>query len=202
MTLGIPGSPGVPQEIAALTVSLPYNDLNPVQQLFNENGRQIAALIVEPVAATWVVPPRPGFLEGLRKITSQSGSLSNFDEVITGFRVALGGAQELFKIRPDLTCLGKIIGGGCPWGRTVDGRKSCPGSPRSARCTRPEPSRKSPSHGRRPDDLESFVGKRGLPTTGRKVGLFLRETGSYRPKSGAPFPGNPRRFYGQLLFHP
>ena len=95
-TLGIPGSPGVPQEIAALTVSLPYNDLNSVQQLFNEKGRQIAALIVEPVAGNMgVVPPRPGFLEGLRKITSQSGSLLIFDEVITGFRVALGGAQEL-----------------------------------------------------------------------------------------------------------
>ena len=116
-TLGIPGSPGVPQEIAALTVSLPYNDLNSVQNLFNEKGRQIAALIVEPVAGNMgVVPPRPGFLEGLRKITSQSGSLLIFDEVITGFRVALGGAQELFNILPDLTCLGKIIGGGLPVG--------------------------------------------------------------------------------------
>jgi glutamate-1-semialdehyde 2,1-aminomutase len=116
-TLGIPGSPGVPQEIAALTVSLPYNDLNAVQDLFNVKGRQIAALIVEPVAGNMgVVPPRPGFLEGLRKITSQSGSLLIFDEVITGFRVALGGAQELFKILPDLTCLGKIIGGGLPVG--------------------------------------------------------------------------------------
>jgi glutamate-1-semialdehyde 2,1-aminomutase len=116
-TLGIPGSPGVPQEIAALTVSLPYNDLNSVQELFNEKGRQIAALIVEPVAGNMgVVPPRPGFLEGLRKITFQSGSLLIFDEVITGFRVALGGAQELFNILPDLTCLGKIIGGGLPVG--------------------------------------------------------------------------------------
>ena len=116
-TLGIPGSPGVPQEIAALTVSLPYNDLNSVQELFKEKGRQIAALIVEPVAGNMgVVPPRPGFLEGLRKITSQSGSLLIFDEVITGFRVALGGAQELFNILPDLTCLGKIIGGGLPVG--------------------------------------------------------------------------------------
>ncbi|HSO71914.1 MAG TPA: glutamate-1-semialdehyde 2,1-aminomutase [Thermodesulfobacteriota bacterium] len=116
-TLGIPGSPGVPQEIAALTVSLPYNDLNSVQNLFNEKGRQIAALIVEPVAGNMgVVPPGPGFLEGLREITSQSGSLLIFDEVITGFRVALGGAQELFNILPDLTCLGKIIGGGLPVG--------------------------------------------------------------------------------------
>jgi glutamate-1-semialdehyde 2,1-aminomutase len=116
-TLGIPGSPGVPQEIAALTVSLPYNNLNSVQELFEEKGGQIAALIVEPVAGNMgVVPPRPGFLEGLRKITSQSGSLLIFDEVITGFRIALGGAQERFNILPDLTCLGKIIGGGLPVG--------------------------------------------------------------------------------------
>jgi glutamate-1-semialdehyde 2,1-aminomutase len=116
-TLGIPGSPGVPQEIAALTVSLPYNDLNSVRELFKEKGGQIAALIVEPVAGNMgVVPPRPGFLEGLRELTSQSGSLLIFDEVITGFRIALGGAQELFNILPDLTCLGKIIGGGLPVG--------------------------------------------------------------------------------------
>jgi glutamate-1-semialdehyde 2,1-aminomutase len=122
-TLGIPGSPGVPQEIAALTVSLPYNDLNTVQELFNEKGPQIAALIVEPVAGNMgVVTPRPGFLEGLRKITSKSGSLLIFDEVITGFRVGLGGAQELFNILPDLTCLGKIIGGGLPVG-AYGGRK-------------------------------------------------------------------------------
>lgn len=116
-TLGIPGSPGVPPEIAALTVSLPYNDLGSVRDLFREKGQHIAALIVEPVAGNMgVVPPRPGFLEGLREITSQSGSLLIFDEVITGFRVALGGAQELFAVRPDLTCLGKIIGGGLPVG--------------------------------------------------------------------------------------
>jgi len=116
-TLGIPGSPGVPQEIAALTISLPYNDLPSVQELFKDKGRHIAALIVEPVAGNMgVVPPRPGFLEGLREITSQFGSLLIFDEVITGFRVALGGAQELFNIFPDLTCLGKIIGGGLPVG--------------------------------------------------------------------------------------
>ncbi len=116
-TLGIPGSPGVPQEIAALTVSLPYNDLDSVQDHFHEKGGQIAALIVEPVAGNMgVVPPEPGFLEGLREITSQFGSLLIFDEVITGFRVALGGAQERFNIRPDLTCLGKIIGGGLPVG--------------------------------------------------------------------------------------
>lgn len=114
-TLGIPGSPGVPQEIAALTLSLPYNDLERVEEVFNKMGEQVAAVIVEPVAGNMgVVLPRPGFLEGLRKITKRYQTLLIFDEVITGFRVALGGAQERFGVLPDLTCLGKIIGGGLP----------------------------------------------------------------------------------------
>jgi glutamate-1-semialdehyde 2,1-aminomutase len=116
-TLGIPGSPGVPKEIASLTLSLPYNDLEKVRETFEGMGKRIAAVIVEPVAGNMgVVLPLPGFLEGLRDITSQNQSLLIFDEVITGFRVALGGAQERFGIRPDLTCLGKIIGGGLPVG--------------------------------------------------------------------------------------
>jgi glutamate-1-semialdehyde 2,1-aminomutase len=116
-TLGIPGSPGVPQEIAALTLSLPYNDLEKVEEIFTLKGDQVAAVIVEPVAGNMgVVLPVPGFLEGLRRLTSQYKALLIFDEVITGFRVALGGAQERFGILPDLTCLGKIIGGGLPVG--------------------------------------------------------------------------------------
>jgi glutamate-1-semialdehyde 2,1-aminomutase len=116
-TLGIPGSPGVPQEIASLTLSLPYNNLDKVQETFRALGNQVAAVIVEPVAGNMgVVLPVPGFLEGLREVTRQHQSLLIFDEVITGFRVALGGAQERFQIRPDLTCLGKIIGGGLPVG--------------------------------------------------------------------------------------
>jgi len=116
-TLGIPGSPGVPKEIASLTLSLPYNDLEKVRQTFRTVGDQVAAVIVEPVAGNMgVVLPLPGFLEGLREETRRHQSLLIFDEVITGFRVAHGGAQERFKIRPDLTCLGKIIGGGLPVG--------------------------------------------------------------------------------------
>ncbi len=116
-TLGIPGSPGVPKAIASLTLSLPYNDLEKVRQTLKTRGDQVAAVIVEPVAGNMgVVLPRPGFLEGLREETHRYQSLLIFDEVITGFRVALGGAQERFQIMPDLTCLGKIIGGGLPIG--------------------------------------------------------------------------------------
>jgi glutamate-1-semialdehyde 2,1-aminomutase len=116
-TLGIPGSPGVPKEIVSLTLSLPYNDLDKVRETFKTLGDQVAGVIVEPVAGNMgVVLPVPGFLEGLREETLRYQSLLIFDEVITGFRVALGGAQERFQIKPDLTCLGKIIGGGLPVG--------------------------------------------------------------------------------------
>ncbi len=116
-TLGIPGSPGVPEEIVANTISVPFNDLDQVKQVFEERGSEIAAVIVEPIAGNMgVVPPRPGFLEGLRELTLKAGALLIFDEVITGFRVGLSGAQGLFGVFPDLTCLGKIIGGGLPVG--------------------------------------------------------------------------------------
>lgn len=116
-TLGIPGSPGVPQDLATHTISLPFNDLGPVEEAFGRYGEEIAAVIVEPVAGNMgVVPPSHGFLEGLRKVTKEYGALLIFDEVITGFRVSPGGAQQLYGIMPDLTCLGKIIGGGLPVG--------------------------------------------------------------------------------------
>ena len=116
-TLGIPGSPGVPKSTASLTRSLPYNDLEAVKQLFAQKGASIAAVIVEPVAGNMgVVPAAPGFLKGLRTLCSASGALLIFDEVITGFRVALGGAQSLYGVMPDLTCIGKILGGGLPLG--------------------------------------------------------------------------------------
>jgi len=116
-TLGIPGSPGVPEATARLTRSLPYNDIDSVRRLFQAEGSAIAAVIVEPVAANMgVVPPAPGFLSGLREVTRAAGALLIFDEVITGFRLGLGGAQALYGIRPDLTILGKIIGGGLPIG--------------------------------------------------------------------------------------
>jgi glutamate-1-semialdehyde 2,1-aminomutase len=114
-TFGLAGSAGVPQEIAHFTLPLPYNDLPAVEQAFAQHPDEIACVIVEPVAGNMgCVPPAKGYLEGLRRITAQHGSLLIFDEVMTGFRLALGGAQEVFNINPDLTCLGKIIGGGLP----------------------------------------------------------------------------------------
>jgi glutamate-1-semialdehyde 2,1-aminomutase len=114
-TLGISSSPGVPEALARLTLNAPYNDLAAVDEIFHAHPHKIAAVIVEPVAANMgVSPPVPGFLEGLRKITVRDGALLIFDEVISGFRIAFGGAQQVYNIRPDLTTLGKIIGGGLP----------------------------------------------------------------------------------------
>ena len=117
LTLGVPTSPGVPAALAAQTVTLTYNDLGQVQQAFAELGADIAGVIVEPVAGNMnCIPPAPGFLHGLRELCDQYGSVLIFDEVMTGFRVAPGGAQELYQVKPDLTTLGKIIGGGMPVG--------------------------------------------------------------------------------------
>jgi glutamate-1-semialdehyde 2,1-aminomutase len=117
LTLGMPDSPGVPADLARHTLNLPYNDLGAVRRLLRARRGKIAAVIVEPVAANaGVILPAPGFLEGLREATADAGALLIFDEVITGFRVAYGGAQEYYGVRPDLTCLGKIIGGGLPVG--------------------------------------------------------------------------------------
>jgi glutamate-1-semialdehyde 2,1-aminomutase len=114
-TFGIPGTPGVTEGTAADTLVLPYNDRETVETLFEEAGHAIACVIVEPVAANMgVVPPAPGFLETLRDLTARAGSLLVFDEVITGFRLRRGGAQELYGIAPDLTVLGKVMGGGFP----------------------------------------------------------------------------------------
>jgi glutamate-1-semialdehyde 2,1-aminomutase len=114
-TLGLPDTAGVPRSFAETTIALPYNDLDRVETTFREHGDRIAAVIVEPVCGNMgCVPPVPGFLEGLRRITEQYGSLLIFDEVMTGFRLSFGGAQQLFKVTPDLTMLGKIIGGGLP----------------------------------------------------------------------------------------
>ncbi len=117
MTFGVPDSLGVPAALARQTIALPFNDRDAVRASFREVGREIACVIVEPVAGNMgVVPPKPGFLEALREITATHGSLLIFDEVITGFRVGPGGAQALYGVRPDLTCLGKIVGGGLPVG--------------------------------------------------------------------------------------
>ncbi len=115
LTLGIPDSPGVPQPTTADTLIAPYNNLPAVESLFQQFPEGIAAVIVEPVAGNMgCVPPEPGYLQGLRDLTTRFGALLIFDEVMTGFRVAYGGAQQLYGVAPDLTCLGKIIGGGLP----------------------------------------------------------------------------------------
>ena len=123
LTLGVPTSPGVPAALAELTLTLAYNDLEQVKTAFARYSSEIACVIVEPVAGNMnCVPPLPGFLEGLRKLCDAHGSILIFDEVMTGFRVALGGAQQHYGIRPDLTTLGKVIGGGLPVG-AFGGRK-------------------------------------------------------------------------------
>jgi len=117
LTMGIPTSPGVPAALAELTITLSYNDIEQVKQTFNEIGDEIAAVIVEPVAGNMnCIPPIPGFLETLREECTKHGTILIFDEVMTGFRVALGGAQQHYNITPDLTTLGKVIGGGMPVG--------------------------------------------------------------------------------------
>ena len=117
LTLGIPDTPGIPESVTRNTIVLPFNDIEAVKETFSNHANQIAAVIVEPVAGNMgCIPPAPGYLETLREITERDGSLLIFDEVMTGFRLSKGGAQEVYKIKPDLTALGKIIGGGLPVG--------------------------------------------------------------------------------------
>ena len=122
-TLGIPDSPGVPKAFAGHTLTARYNDIAGVERLINKHGKKLACVIVEPIAGNMgVVLPHPEFLPALRAITKRHGILLIFDEVMTGFRVHRGGAQAIFKVKPDLTCLGKVIGGGLPIG-AYGGRK-------------------------------------------------------------------------------
>ena len=124
LTMGEPTSPGVPSALAEHTITLTYNNLDSVKEAFKQIGEQVAAIIVEPVAGNMnCIPPQPGFLEGLRKVCDDHGTVLIFDEVMTGFRVALGGAQAHFNIQPDLTTLGKVIGGGMPVGAFGGKRK-------------------------------------------------------------------------------
>ena len=117
LTLGIPDTPGIPESVTRNTFVLPFNDIEAVKETFSNHADQIAAVIVEPVAGNMgCIPPAPGYLETLREITERDGSLLIFDEVMTGFRLSKGGAQEVYRIKPDLTALGKIIGGGLPVG--------------------------------------------------------------------------------------
>ena len=117
LTFGVPTSPGVPKALADLTLTLPYNDLAAAQELFARAGGEIAGVIIEPVAGNMnCIPPRAGYLQGLRELCTRHGALLIFDEVMTGFRVALGGAQQLYGVEPDLSTFGKVIGGGMPVG--------------------------------------------------------------------------------------
>ena len=117
LTMGVPSSPGVPANVAEHTLTVEYNNIDSVKEVFNAHGNDIACIIVEPVAGNMnCIPPVEGFLEGLREVCDEYGSLLIFDEVMTGFRVSRGGAQERYGIKPDLTCLGKVIGGGMPVG--------------------------------------------------------------------------------------
>ncbi|RKH46439.1 glutamate-1-semialdehyde-2,1-aminomutase [Corallococcus interemptor] len=116
-TLGLPDSPGVPAALASLTLTAPFNDLEAVERIFNEKGRDIACAIIEPVVGNMgVLVPRPGYLEGLQKLCQKHGVLFVLDEVMTGFRLARGGAQELYGLKPDLTTMAKVVGGGMPLG--------------------------------------------------------------------------------------
>ena len=117
LTFGTPSSPGVPADLVQHTLTLPFNDAEVAEQVFSEQGEQIACVIVEPVAGNMnCIPPVPGFLEKLRELCTAYGAVLIFDEVMTGFRVSLGGAQAFYNIEPDLTCLGKVVGGGMPVG--------------------------------------------------------------------------------------
>jgi glutamate-1-semialdehyde 2,1-aminomutase len=117
LTLGIPGSPGIPPDLAALTLTIPFNDAEALERALKEHGKAVACLIVEPVAGNMgVVPPKPGWLQAIRDLTTRYGVILILDEVMTGFRVAAGGAQALFGVTPDLSCFGKVIGGGLPVG--------------------------------------------------------------------------------------
>jgi len=123
MTFGVPDSPGVPKDYARNTITLPFNNLNAVKNVLKKDAKNIACIILEPVVGNiGCVLPHDGFLEGIRKLTQQHDIILIFDEVMTGFRVSYGGAQKTYGIKPDMTCLGKVIGGGLPVG-AYGGRK-------------------------------------------------------------------------------
>ena len=148
-TQSIPGTPGVPQDVVKHTLLAHYNDLDGVRAIFERQGADVAAVIVEPVAGNMgLVLPNPGFLEGLRELTREHGALLIFDEVITGFRISYGGAQHALDIDPDLTCLGKIIGGGLPVG-AYGGKKEIMSHIARDSVSGWHPVRKSSGHGRR-----------------------------------------------------
>ena len=142
LTLGIPTSPGVPAALAEYTLTLEYNNIDQVREVLSGVGSEVACIIVEPVAGNMnCIPPVDGFLQGLRTVCDEHGIVLIFDEVMTGFRVALGGAQAYYDVKPDLTTLGKVIGGVCRWVLLVVSVKLCNILHPLVRCTKPAHSR-------------------------------------------------------------
>ena len=185
-TFGIPDSAGVPESLARLTVTASFNDIAGVRAIFEARGREVAAVIVEPVAGNMgVVPPAPGFLEALRDLCTRHGAVLIFDEVITGFRLAFGGAQMKYGIRPDLTCLGKIIGGGLPVGayggsRDLMSRVSPLGPVYQAGTLSGNPLAVAAGLATLERGLVAAAGKAGVPFTVNRVGSML--TGFFTDK--------------------
>lgn len=182
-TLGIPGSPGVPACLAELTITVPFNSTEAFRKAVDRHGKELACVIVEPVAANMgVVNPRPGFLETLRELTRKAGIVLIFDEVITGFRLTYGGFQKLCRLEPDLTCLGKIIGGGLPVG-AFGGKRTIMDflAPNRPRLPGGHPLRQSPGH----------VGRAGHPGNAAQPEGRLRRFGQAY--------GGPLRRHGKTL---
>ena len=202
-TFGLPDSPGVPADLAKLTLTVAYNDLAAVRDICGREGERIACIIVEPVVGNMgCVPPEPGFLEGLRQVCDQYGIVLIFDEVMTGFRVAYGGAQQLYKIKPDLTTLGKVIGGGLPVGR-LRRQAGDHGKDLAPRAHLPggHAVGQSPGHDRRHRDPEAPCEARRVQDPRKNV---------RRPRKGAPrgrersrhcHDHQPRRLHVHHLLH-
>ena len=228
-TLGLPDSPGVPAVLAELTLTIPFNDIEALEQAFKMHQDQLAAALVEPVVGNMgVVPPKPGFLQRLRELTEEQGTVLIFDEVITGFRVAYGGAQELFGIRSDLTTLGKVIGGGLPVG-AYGGKASlmelvAPSGPVYQAGTlsgnplavaagaktlevlrRPGTYEKLEALGKRlGDGLQEQAGEAGIPLTVNRMGSMLTAFFNPGPVTDYPSakasdPARFGRFFGEML---
>ena len=188
-TLGIPGSPGVPRDLAKHTLTLPFNHTEGLETAFERFGSEIAAVIVEPVPGNMgVIEPDLTFLKRLRQLTSERGALLIFDEVISGFRVAPGGAQALYGIMPDLTCLGKIIGGGLPVGAYggKEGHHAPDGTGRRYLSGR-DPFRQSACHGSRPGHPQGTEPKSGFTKNWtRRPGCFLRPSNRLQTRPAFP----------------
>jgi glutamate-1-semialdehyde 2,1-aminomutase len=194
-TLGLPDSPGVPANTVVDTLVADFNNLESVEALFKKFPDQIAAIIVEPVAGNMgVVPPQPGFLEGLRSITEREGSLLIFDEVMTGFRVHKGGAQNLYNIKPDLTALGKVIGGGLPVGAYGGRKEHGTGRARRTDVSGRHTGGQSACDERGAGNVESDPGRRTLGENGSGCGCARDRYRIRRETCRHPHSANARRY--------